>query len=460
VGLESRGAETRGIGMSLTTTGLEKVGSRFSLQRKQWFVWLVKSCLAIIEQALIAGSNFLLNVLVVRWLTAAEYGAYAVAFAVYMLLIGCYQGLILEPMAVLSASYDDQQFRSYFGSLLRVQAWISAALAFCLILIVLVLFLLFHQNAVAWTLLGLVPSLPFILVFFLLRGACYVRRSPQHATQAAFVYSCVMLSGLVLVSHWSHITGFMVFIGMGLAAAAVSCVLLTRLRPDFHSKISDREQWLEHWNFGRWELSKIGFDWLSQNISYTFTAGFMGMAQVGALKAINTLFIPLGQTMSALRRLFLPHLAMESDRKGHSGAAKLIWRMALVYLAGGLVYGVAVSLAAKPLFHLLYAGKFMEFAYLVSWMAIAAPLGLPAHVIDMGLRSIRSPKSIFTVSCLSSIICVCITMPLTWLLAIRGAVASSVISTGIMLVIISVIFRRKTRSVESNTNSVVLSTNE
>jgi hypothetical protein len=122
VGLESRGAETRGIGMSLTTTGLEKVGSRFSLQRKQWFVWLVKSCLAIIEQALIAGSNFLLNVLVVRWLTAAEYGAYAVAFAVYMLLIGCYQGLILEPMAVLSASYDDQQFRSYFGSLLRVQA--------------------------------------------------------------------------------------------------------------------------------------------------------------------------------------------------------------------------------------------------------------------------------------------------------------------------------------------------
>jgi O-antigen/teichoic acid export membrane protein len=269
-----------------------------------------------------------------------------------------------------------------------------------------------------------------------------------------------MLSGLVLVSHWSHITGFMVFIGMGLAAAAVSCVLLTRLRPDFHSKISDREQWLEHWNFGRWELSKIGFDWLSQNISYTFTAGFMGMAQVGALKAINTLFIPLGQTMSALRRLFLPHLAMESDRKGHSGAAKLIWRMALVYLAGGLVYGVAVSLAAKPLFHLLYAGKFMEFAYLVSWMAIAAPLGLPAHVIDMGLRSIRSPKSIFTVSCLSSIICVCITMPLTWLLAIRGAVASSVISTGIMLVIISVIFRRKTRSVESNTNSVVLSTNE
>jgi O-antigen/teichoic acid export membrane protein len=273
--------------MLLTTAGLEKAGSRFSPQRKRWFVWLVKSCLAIIEQAMIAGSNFMLNVLVARWLTSAEYGAYAVAFAVYTLLIGCYQGLILEPMAVLSASYDDQQFRSYLGSLLRVQAWISAALAFCLILKVFVLFLLFHQNSVAWTLLALVPSLPFILVFFLLRGACYVRRSPQHATQAAFVYSCVMLAGLVIVSHWFQMTGFMVFLGIGLAAAAVSCVLLTRLRPDFLSKISDREQWLEHWNFGRWELSKIGFDWLSQNISYTFTASFMGMAQVGPLRRLT-----------------------------------------------------------------------------------------------------------------------------------------------------------------------------
>src|SRR3569833_2433801 len=101
-----------------------------------WFVWLIRSSLAIFEQALIAGSNFLLNVLVARWLSAEQYGAYAVASAIYILLISVYQGLILEPMSVLAASYDEDHNRSYLGSLMRVQLWIAGVLAACLTVIV------------------------------------------------------------------------------------------------------------------------------------------------------------------------------------------------------------------------------------------------------------------------------------------------------------------------------------
>jgi O-antigen/teichoic acid export membrane protein len=415
--------------------------------RRGWLVWLVKSGLAIFEQALIAGSNFVLNVLVARWLTAEQYGAYAVAFASYMLLIAFYQGLILEPMSVLSASFDEERFRSYLGSLLRVQARISAILAVVLALVVLGILLFDHNSSLGWTLLALVPSLPFILVFWMLRGACYVRRSPHYATQGAFIYSAVMLLGLILVRQWFRISASIVFIGMGVSAAAVSCLLYRRLRPNFESKISDWDQWIEHWNFGRWELSKIGFDWVSQNISYTLTAGFLGMAQVGALKAIMTLFLPLTQSMSALRRLLLPHLATISDRSGHRGAISSVWKMATIYWAGGIVYGILISVAAKPLFQLLYGGKFMEYAYLVPWAAVAALFGLPGHVIDMGLRAIRSPKSIFICSCLSAIACVCVTVPLTWAFGIRGAVLSIIISSAILLTILTIIFRKKSRAI-------------
>jgi O-antigen/teichoic acid export membrane protein len=427
-------------------TEIENTSSAQSRRQNNWLVWLVKSSLAVFEQALIAGSNFLLNVLVARWLTAEQYGAYAVAFAVYMLLVSLYQGLILEPMSVLSASLDEERFRSYLGSLLRVQVRISAVLTITLAVFVLGLFATRPHNLIASPLLALVVSLPFILVFWLLRGACYVKRSPQYATQGAFIYSVVMLGGLMVVRHWFQMSGFTVFIGMGVSAAAVSCLLLTRLRPNFQSAISDREQWIEHWNFGRWELSKIGFDWISQNISYTLTAGFLGMAQVGALKAIMTVFLPLTQSMAALRRLILPHLATVSDRDGHRGTADSVRNMVVIYVVGGLVYGILVSLAAKPLFRLLYAGKFMEFTYLVPWAAVGLLFGLPAHVIDMGLRAIRSPKSIFLSSCLSALACVCVTVPLTWAFGIRGAICSIIISTAILLVILSIIFRHKSRA--------------
>lgn len=424
---------------------LEVVRSGLFSRRTRWVVWAVKSSLAVSEQALIAGSNFLLNVLVARWLTAEEYGAYAIAFAVYILLLGLYQGLILEPMTVLFANLDEQRFRACLGSLLRVQLWISGVLAICVVVTVLGLFAMHLHSYVAWTLLALIPSLPFILVFWLLRSACYVRRSPQYATQAALVYSSVMLAGLVLYRHWFPVSGSMVFLGMGVSAAAVSWVLIRKLRPIFRSDVSDREQWLEHWRFGRWELSKIGFDWVCENISYTLTAGFLGIVQVGALKALNTLFLPQAQIMSALRRLFIPHLAAVSERQGRRAAAKLVWRMAAAYLVGALVYGSFVSVMAKPLFRLMYAGKYMEYAHFVPWLAASAFVGVPGQVIDMGLRAIRSPQSIFTVSCFSAIACICITVPLTWAFAIRGAIASIVLSTVVMFVIISIVFRRKTR---------------
>jgi O-antigen/teichoic acid export membrane protein len=255
----------------------------------------------------------------------------------------------------------------------------------------------------------------------------------------------VLLASLTAVRQFFHLSSSMVFIVMGASAAVTSVILLKRLRPRFRSAMSDREEWLEHWRFGRWELSKIGFDWIYQNVSYTLTAGFMGIAEVGALKAIMTLFLPLTQSMAAVRRLILPHLASDSDNKGSQETVNSVWKLSALYLAGGLVYAVLISAAAKPLFRLLFAGKFMEYSYLVPWAAVASLFGLPGHVIDMGLRAIRSPKSIFVASSLSAICCVCVTVPLTWAFAIRGAVASIVISSAVLLVIIAVIFRRKSR---------------
>ena len=440
------------------TADQQSASSGLLLKQNGWFAWLVKSVCAIGEQGMIAGSNFLLNVLVARWLTPEQYGAYAIAFAVYILLISLYQALILEPMSVLSASLDEQHFRSYLGSLLRVQARIASILVIFLALVVLGVFAIHGHTYLAWTLLALLVSLPAILLFFFLRLACYIRHRPQHATQGAFIYTCVMLLGLVAIRHWFEISGSIVFIGMGASGVVVSCLLLKRLRPNFRSTLSDREQWTEHWRFGRWELSKVGFDWLSQNISYTLTAGFLGMAEVGAIKAIMTLFLPLTQSMAALRRLLLPHLASVSDRDGHRGAVTSVWNIAVIYVLGALVYSILVSLAAKPLFQLLYGGKFMEFAYLVPWAGVASLFGLPAHVIDMGLRAIRSPKSIFVSSCLSAIACVCVTVPLTWAFTIRGAIGSIAISSAILLAIITIIFRRKSRApFERKPESVVIS---
>src|ERR1041385_6143479 len=51
----------------------------FSLGR----VWVTRGTLAVLDQGLISGSNFLIGILLARWLLPAQYGAYGLAFEIF-----------------------------------------------------------------------------------------------------------------------------------------------------------------------------------------------------------------------------------------------------------------------------------------------------------------------------------------------------------------------------------------
>src|SRR6204780_3870303 len=86
--------------------------------------WITKGGLAIVDQGLISGSNFLLGILLARWLMPEQYGAYALAFSAFLLLSFLYHSLLLEPMAVFSGSTYHRSLRGYLGALV----WIHLAI--------------------------------------------------------------------------------------------------------------------------------------------------------------------------------------------------------------------------------------------------------------------------------------------------------------------------------------------
>ncbi|GIX47763.1 MAG: hypothetical protein KatS3mg131_1974 [Candidatus Tectimicrobiota bacterium] len=67
--------------------------------------WARKGGLAVLDQGLFSGANFLVNILLARWLPPEEYGAFAVALSVFYLLAGFHTAVLTEPMlADFSAS--------------------------------------------------------------------------------------------------------------------------------------------------------------------------------------------------------------------------------------------------------------------------------------------------------------------------------------------------------------------
>ena len=94
--------------------GLDSEGSKPEAGPSSKFArWITKGGLAIVDQGLISGSNFLIGILLARWLMPEQYGAFALAFSVFLLLSYVYQSFLAEPQAVFSGS-------AYRGSLARL----------------------------------------------------------------------------------------------------------------------------------------------------------------------------------------------------------------------------------------------------------------------------------------------------------------------------------------------------
>ena len=90
----------------------------------------MKGGLAILDQGIFAGSNFVISILLARWLSAEQYGMYAVAFAVFLFLLNFHQALILEPMLVFGSSVYRDCLRGYVKALLLLHLGMSLVMAF------------------------------------------------------------------------------------------------------------------------------------------------------------------------------------------------------------------------------------------------------------------------------------------------------------------------------------------
>src|SRR5277367_4335429 len=280
--------------------------------RKKLLPLASKGGFAIADQGLISGSNFAISVLLARWLGADQYGAYAVAFGIFVLLSLVYQALVLEPMAVFGGSSYQNCLRGYLSTLLRIHLVISLSLCGVLGISAFVLHGLGQQGGLAGAMAGVTIASPCVLVFWLARRMFYLELSPAEAAAGSLLYCALIMSALFIAYHRGLLSPFSAFLLIALGAFVTSIVLWIRLRSQLKSEKPGpalSETWRRHWGYGRWALASSIAGWIPAYIYYPLISSFHGMAASGQLKALMNLTLPLEQTKAALSMLFLPYAA-------------------------------------------------------------------------------------------------------------------------------------------------------
>ena len=442
-----RAEETKGSSRFSFSVGKLLAVDRASVQRKL-IPWAMKGGLALLDQGIFAGSNFVISILLARWLSAEQYGTFAVAFAVFLFLVNFHQALLLEPMLVFGSSVYRNSLRRYLKGLLAIHVAMSVVFVFSLCVSALVIYRMGEADGLPGALLGLAFSTPTVLLLWLTKRTFYLKLSPAPSVGAALLYCALTMGGLAFVYQRHLLSPLTAFLLMGFGGLGSSLVLLVYLGsklPSTPDGPSAMETWGKHWRYGRWALGANAMMWIPINSFYPLVSKFSGLAAAGELKALMNFASPMLQACAAFSSLMLPYAARVLEARGADGINVILKRMTFLCVACAVPYWAVLLLFNRSVFHALYSGRYTEVAHLLPVVALASIAGSAFFGPSIVLRAIEAPRLVFAAVSISSIIAVAAGVPLTWALGVSGAVWSIALSEALAFVAAVILLRRQAR---------------
>jgi len=367
-----------------------------------------KSLLAIADRAVLAGTNFLVLIVLGRVSGLEELGVFAMAWAVLQMVLVIQEGLVLTPFTV---------FRPKKPALHIQAAQCSSAAVFCaLIGLAAVLAALIVAAAVALR-SGDLDLIAVIVVVTLLLPVMIMREFVRRVLFADMNVSWVFLLDvqwallLLFVLGWFSVSGVLsavtVFLGILLAALVPYPAWLLANRHRFGSMTLAklRLEAKRYWKFSRWifatQISDIaqghGIVWL--------VAAFGGPGAAGIFAACNSLSMVTNPLIIGFGNYLLPRTADARHRNGIDEVLQVV-RKATMFLVVG-AGGICAVLAAfgEPLVEILYQpGNMEHVAAVVAFLALARFLSASGFAVDNGLMVIGRPDINLTAS-LTGLIC-------------------------------------------------------
>lgn len=353
--------------------------------------WAGKAGFSVLDQALASLSNFVLSVVLARVLSESRYGAFSVAFTVFLVLSGVHNALILEPVSVFGPARHSGDLVPYLRRVVAINLAFTAVLA-VLTAIGGALFLPAPARPVFF---AMAVALPAILLFWLARRSHYLEVRPDLASASSLIY-CVVLTAIAGALYLTHrLTGVSAFfaLGAGSLAASLFSAIRTRigfrflLRPETELRSTARELW----EFGRWILPSALFFPLISQVQILLTSGMIDLASAGVLRALQNPVLPIVQVQTALGTLGLPVLA-RYFAQGAMGPMirRSVWYIALLG-AVAAAYEIAVLATGGLWDRILYGGRFAPYDWLMpvlGLMPIGAALATGCSVV---LRAMIRP---------------------------------------------------------------------
>jgi Polysaccharide biosynthesis C-terminal domain len=400
--------------------------SLFSSARRDVRLWGVRSAASLLDQAFTSGVGLAASVLLARWMSTAEYGAFAVAFAAYLFLTVFHNALLLEPTSVIGPARHAHELLAYFRAQLRLHGILVWPLAGVALAAAAELERINPGSPLPGALAGGGLALPLLLLLWLARRMCYVLQRPSIAVIGSAVYFGSSLACLCALHLADRVTASSAFLALGFCSLLGATVIFRQVglaRPLKQRRQATRWRQVlrENWRYGRWLAGSAVFYAIATSTPTFFVAGFLGLGSAGVLRAMQIPSLVMTQVVASIGLLVLPELSYDFG-SGHLAALR--HKAAFVGTGLGiaaLLVALGLAFADARLERLLFSGEFANFAGMIPILALIPVANGFGSGCSMALRACQKPHYDLVSNVVGAIVSVVATILLVHYFGIFGA---------------------------------------
>ena len=412
--------------------------------------------LVLFDQALVSGGNFLLGVLLARFLGVKVFGEYALLWMGVMFLLSLHQAFMTKPLMSLFAGKKEWEKANYIQSLFVLQLIISLGI----VVLGLLFFFIFKKMEIlnGWVyylpLTGLLAALYLLQDFF--RKIFFVKKQYGWPLLLDFVGYAPMLLALPML-HFLDDLNLLKSLVVMTVSYFISCAVgggiffklfisnfiitdftksrvstqsqsanttecLPPIGPPFSDNNTDAlnfkikkhfiKTFKEHYHYSFWLLGTSLVQWFAGNFFLIAAASVLGTVAVGALRMAQNMVGLCHVLFLAMENIIPAEAAQQFFDRGKIAMFSYLRRVTLwgsfpvLLMLGGL------TIASPWLIESLYGANYLPYAYLVgaySLLYVFAYFGFP---LRYALRTLHFTSPIFIAYCLSAGVSLLIAFPL------------------------------------------------
>jgi O-antigen/teichoic acid export membrane protein len=375
--------------MKAESTHWERIRNGFLRQFVGREIW------ALTDQSIVSATNFLTNLMLVRFMGLREFGIFALAWMSVQFVNSLQNALIVAPMMSIGPQQEEKDRPSYFGAVV-FQDLVLVSLCFVLVFVALNVSNTFfpHAELQRLALPLAVSACVYQLQDFVRRYFFATRQSRRAFADDALSYLAQLpiLFLLHRAGHLNSATALWVMAGTSILGLLPGWLWVEHIEFNW---VWIKAVSLRHWKISRWLGASSLLQWTSGNLFVLAAPVYYGAAAAGALKASQAVMGATHVWFQGLDNV----VPVETARLLRQGgvSSMLAYTRSVLLKWGGLTLLFAIVMAVAPGFwlKLLYGPQMIQYGYILRLYALLYVIMFVGAPLRAGLQALEFTVPIF-----------------------------------------------------------------